>query len=627
MLRDNLLNLAATPKGLMLLQQTGAINDCVSYMYSRYSRKMQVSRCEKFGYGYMMSQVTATSAGMVALQSTGLLSSMVRSLWNILESGDDHLMYIPRSWPVQTIDKSAKKIFLSLANVMSSYAAVYEILGGVPLPTKDTYTFRENHDSVADIMDRLVLVDTPAKVHSLFNYEQSHVFGLRLMSLLTSCLDTLLLLQTQYKFQQVLLLCQKENTKEDSSEIIIDMLAVERNYLLVKTYQIGGPSERVLPPRTLIQDAPSQTKANRIVFPYPLFSAFPIPKEYCCSAVKKSSMKQDNDLSRFLSSTKNTDQSATQWLEKCRKNFCTLMTTKPDLARGGVLQDLMERVCEKLSTCPDEAIFPLLQHTASESALKNTKPSGVQTLGVELAVRYGAQLKLVSAGSDSKEKLTQLLKRVLCYMKQQQSPSPTSPIRCLQAGSTGFDWFMATVFLMMSGSVDRAWKFLHRFSTLAVSGYVWTDRLHCSVHLPQQVMLSGIHPVFSNTCHHIECILQAEVGHVYSAFRMSGYSPGQICQQWLRQCFWNYLDWQEICHYICMCLVLGADYQVYVCVAILRHRSRDILSNMQDKQLLISLKEEPLVGFKIGEHLEYMQQLENKYRKRILPDMFNMLRP
>ena len=37
----------------------------------------------------------------------------------------------------------------------------------------------------------------------------------------------------------------------DSSDIIIDMLSLERNYLLVKTYQIGGPSERVLPPRTL----------------------------------------------------------------------------------------------------------------------------------------------------------------------------------------------------------------------------------------------------------------------------------------------------------------------------------------------------------------------------------------
>jgi len=42
MLLDNLLNFAATPKGLLLLQQTGAINECVSYMFSRFTKKLQV---------------------------------------------------------------------------------------------------------------------------------------------------------------------------------------------------------------------------------------------------------------------------------------------------------------------------------------------------------------------------------------------------------------------------------------------------------------------------------------------------------------------------------------------------------------------------------------------------------
>jgi len=37
-----------------------------------------VSKCEKFGYGYMVTQVAATAPGMVALQKTGqLISSRV----------------------------------------------------------------------------------------------------------------------------------------------------------------------------------------------------------------------------------------------------------------------------------------------------------------------------------------------------------------------------------------------------------------------------------------------------------------------------------------------------------------------------------------------------------------------
>lgn len=47
MLLDNLLNFAATPKGLMLLQQTGATHECVAYMFTRFTKKLQV-RVEQY---------------------------------------------------------------------------------------------------------------------------------------------------------------------------------------------------------------------------------------------------------------------------------------------------------------------------------------------------------------------------------------------------------------------------------------------------------------------------------------------------------------------------------------------------------------------------------------------------
>lgn len=31
------------------------------------------------------------------------------------------------------------------------------------------------------------------------------------------------------------------------------MLSVERNYILVKCHLLGGPSERIIPPRTLVE--------------------------------------------------------------------------------------------------------------------------------------------------------------------------------------------------------------------------------------------------------------------------------------------------------------------------------------------------------------------------------------
>lgn len=59
---------------------------------------------------------------------------------------------------------------------------------------------------------------------------------------------------------------------------------------------------------------------------------------------------------------------------------------------------------------------------------------------------------------------------------------------------------------------------------------------------------------------------------------------------WLSQCFWNYLDWPEICHYVSTCVVMGPDYQVYMCVAVLKHLQQDILQHTQTQDLQVFLK-------------------------------------
>lgn len=64
----------------------------------------------------------------------------------------------------------------------------------------------------------------------------------------------------------------------------------------------------------------------------------------------------------------------------------------------------------------------------------------------------------------------------------------------------------------------------------------------------------------------------------------------QMCLHWLTQCFWNYLDWTEICHYISTCVILGPDYQVYMCVAIFKHLQPDILQKTQSQELQVFLK-------------------------------------
>lgn len=62
-----------------------------------------------------------------------------------------------------------------------------------------------------ELLDRLVIINTAKadnKIHFLFNVEQSMMLGLNLLNSLAACLDTLLLLDSQFKVMQVLVASQ-----------------------------------------------------------------------------------------------------------------------------------------------------------------------------------------------------------------------------------------------------------------------------------------------------------------------------------------------------------------------------------------------------------------------------------
>jgi len=614
-LRDDLLNFAWTPKGVLLLQQTGAFCDSVSLMYSRYERKLQVSSCEKFGYGYMMSQVAATAAGILVLDQVGFTRALIRMLWATVEVVDDGPPGVPKCWPVSPIDKLAKKPFANIVNLLSSFLSVYEILEhdrcNPQNPEDSVNSSRRVPETISDLLDKLVFINSVDKMKSLFNYEQSHVFGLRLLSILTSCLDTMLLLQQKYSFQELLLRCQSENVVDESRGIVLDMLSLERNYILVKTYLIGGPTERRLPQRNI--------EYKNAAVDYPLFSSYPIPNEYIVKASDpKHSKEEKSELTKFLSTSKKSGMRQL-WVEQAQSLLTSELMSGTNVD-SRVLFDLLEKVVgakveNSLDTC-----FPQIK--LSDSASNKTPLSIAQQLGISLVVRYGCQLNLLSSEKDGTDKLSRVIRKFEASYQQHSVVVNETGLACLTNHTkVGFDWFAGTLFLMASGNTDRTEKFLSKFSSLLTAGYVWTKRLHGSADMRRDLVNTGIPPTCFVACHHIEHILQLELPHVYSVFKMSGYSPAQICQHWLRQCFWNYLDWPQICEYISLCITCGPDYSVYMCVAVLHYLQSDLMRHMQNKNLIVFLKEEPIRYFRVGSSLDYMQRLQSKFRDVVLADM------
>ncbi|XP_068198056.1 protein broad-minded isoform X2 [Antennarius striatus] len=618
-LLDSLLNFAATPKGLLLLQQTGAINECVSYMFSRFTKKLQVSRCEKFGYGVMVTQVAATAPGVVALQSSGFISVLVIELWSVLECGSEDVRVVqPKTTTMDPIDRSCLKSFLSLVNLLSSSQSVWELLGCQPLANKSEYTLRETPSSIPDLVDRLIAVNSDTKISSLFHYEQSHTFGLRLLSVLCCNLDSFLLLESQYSICSMLLKRQRENVTEPESsegEFIIDALSVERNHFLVRVSVVGGPSERKLPPRVL--------QEGEDPYPWPMFSSYPVPP--CCILHPPQILhnSQDSEISVLLASSKD-PADVGGWMETCRREYYQVMTSKPHVLTKKVLADFLDKVMTQLSSSSTECFFCPAQYKAEEQSVKSVALSSVEQLGINTCLRYGSHLQLLKG--DAVNDLPLLLKHIKLFLST-QTVKVASELITHHDGYPGHDWLASTVFLIMAGDLDRSLSLLLNLSSLLTSAFIWPARIHASVHVPVEVAESGISPVYWCTAHYVEMLLKAEVPLVHSAFRMSGFTPSQMCLHWLTQCFWNYLDWVEICHYISTCVVMGPDYQVYMCVAIIKHLQPDILQRTQSQELQVFLKEEPIRGFKVGDHLEFMERLERRYRNIVLTDMTKIRNP
>uniref|UniRef100_A0AAV2KGI4 Protein broad-minded n=1 Tax=Knipowitschia caucasica TaxID=637954 RepID=A0AAV2KGI4_KNICA len=439
---------------------------------------------------------------------------------------------------------------------------------------------------------------------------------MRLLSVLCCNLDTFLLLESQYNICSMLLQRQKENVTElDNGEgdIILDSLSVERNFVLVCVSAVGGPSERKVPPRSIQEgDDP---------FPWPLFSCYPVPQCYTMEMKRTEPISSDHELNTFLASTEAISDES--WVKVCRSHYRRVMAKTPTRLTGDDLADLLEKAVSHLSKADCEQFFPQALYTGEEESVTSAALTSVEELGINICLSYGSSLKLL--GDDAVGDLTLLMKHMKVFFCSQRLKT-TSRLICVQ-DYPGHDWLVCTVFLLMKGHMERAMRLLLELSSLLVSAFIWPPRIHASVHIPLAVAESGIGPLYWCTAHYVEMLLKSELPLVHSAFRISGFTPSQMCVHWLTQCFWNYLDWSEIRHYLCTCVLMGADYQVYVCVAVFKHLQPAILQQTQSQELQVFLKEEPIQGFRICDYLDFMESLEHKYKDIVLSDMTSVCNP
>eukprot|EP01135_Chromosphaera_perkinsii_P002306 Nk52_evm92s221 gene=Nk52_evmTU92s221 len=796
---DNLLSFASTPRGVVQLIATGCLEECVSYMCERYTANMQVSRCENYGYGVMVSRIASVLPGLLALNQTGFIATFVDDVWNYLE-GDPTILSKRCSRngfceDQSTEDQVRTKVLNNISKAVFSFSALNSLL---VTETEGFTHFFNGRRTVCDLIRKLLFLpaaDEEKKSQECIpnNPEESHLIGLELLGLTTSCLDTLLLFEAKFGITDHLLglqfdymiftdeyyrysethqvtekfdiesehgcrenvgsksqnnhdiedesVCKSEDAAITNDEeglslptpyivpgnpydfqlgYMVDDNSLARNRLLIKMGILGGENEKYVPPKDLNDFDPCNVMSEAVDFP--LFSRYPIPNTYTKDLNGFKNMLTVNELGLFEEKSAFEASSmellrliwkrnpvecdeALDFLSDCGNSFAVSVrraSVIEDKRRdslgernstnvsgeevekakdGGPMEEselrlvsrtiplLLQRFSniykqamknenlsvEKIHLRFPKSIFPSWSICGLNPKVTNARDvtKFLQTedlIAINLITSYAKNLKKVPNYSEltlAKDRQTfsrmNVIPEYSKHIEEFEDNEVTfannlallifnvrqaivaSPLFCDRQSYEGFDWFTAVIFTIFEGRLSISWSFLSTFMCHFGSAYVWPYRIAASSQkeMPFPIPIGVVHPLLYKTIHCIETILCKELPLVASAFRVSGLAPAQIATQWVRQCFINFLEWRDIELYISLSVLQGVDYQVYFCLAVIRHIQKEILQHAQTQDLVFFLRTEPIKGFNGYKEIVFMQRLADKYRASVLDILFD----
>ncbi|CAL4122347.1 unnamed protein product, partial [Meganyctiphanes norvegica] len=434
-----------------------------------------------------------------------------------------------------------------------------------------------------------------------------HTMALQLLASATSSLDNIVYLQAQGNYQG-LLLAQQKSMMTEENKVIIDINALIRNNILVNSYFLGGNGEKILP----------QLFSNETLYDCttPLFCQYPPPRDYIPDKPIRSMHKKQNDVWRFLSDTRHGLHDI-GWLSHCRKALRTVLVGGEDL-KSWLVKDIVERAVRALSSSNEELLTNSSSPTSDSSNNTNshsetcsssssssssissnissssstTAPNlklykddvreakqltDQQLLAVELVLRYGSEVGIVSISPGVHENMVELLFGV------QSTVIPHT----VENFPDGADWFAMIVFLIFGANTERSQNVLSAVSKLQVGAILWpslTNYLVTTHDLLQgEITLAGI-------VQNVQLLMSIETPVLYMAIQANNGAIWAMVGEWLNTVFLGVLPWAEVCHYLVLVLVMGADYTVYFTVALMRHLQDAIFSHAHEPQAFLSLQ-------------------------------------
>ena len=584
---DMLCNLITTPKGVLCLKQHNLLNECIEFLFLKNDVNLHSYKKGSARYGYLLSQICNFPCSIITLEHTGIFEYLTDVLVKLLKRTNDHLLYQQASLIVP-LTRDVHKAIYNLATVFVNYATLTEILD------KQSITVIQEFSStmlpIIQLLLDYVLVSPSEQINNISNFDEIHIICLSLLNLIITSLDNFLLLEESVGLTTVLISLQKYTATKNDIQML-DQLWYERNRALLKIGIIGGPSEKLHPANSLYRY--EEIERNK----FPSYKDFPLPLAY-------SYFKQ-----RIPWIQDGTKEFPTTQLE-LQIWFFKLLSSGQNKTILKSTQSLLQHIMSQ----PSDNTFPK-NLTTYDSNIKGKLMASEQT-ATRLIIQYGVNHGLLRDKESNEKQLISLILNTKAFLVSQQIniDKNNTELKSLQSDTYCYDWFASLVFILMQGDAQLSYTLLTLFSTQMCSGYIWVNRLHKSKLLAENQATIGFHCAITNLMQWLELIVKSELPNIHSAFQISGLCLSTVCSIWVRQCFLNFLDFEEICNYFLTVLIMGVKYQMYFIVSILKHLEQDILSSTQENNLMYSLLENPIRGFTTSTWIEYMRELEDRWK-------------
>ncbi|XP_046625312.1 protein broad-minded-like [Neodiprion virginianus] len=226
-----------------------------------------------------------------------------------------------------------------------------------------------------------------------------------------------------------------------------------------------------------------------------------------------------------------------------------------------------------------------------------------EVYGIELTLLYAEQNRLMKVTSLAKTNLKIFLKEVHGFIKYYG----------WKKNFEGFDWFIASVFIICDGDMDRCKTFITQIVQFPSIIYIW-PMLGKAVSREQNLPVN-----FQTTFSHLlENIVANELPSIKYALKNNcGTDWWIICDEIISQCFWRILPWCEIIHLLTICILYPADYPLYYCTSLLHYSQNQLLEDVTAGKMWPEHMD--LTDYRSGNHLQLMDLLSKRYRNMTLP--------